>query len=52
MPVSPHGIFCATLFEEIAAETNRYISEKINEAMSLKKKIRFGSNGKTSQPKS
>jgi hypothetical protein len=30
------AIFSATLFEEIAAETNRYISEEINEAMPLK----------------
>jgi hypothetical protein len=43
MPVSPHThfstIFSATLFEEIASETNRYVSEKINEAMSLKKHL-------------
>jgi hypothetical protein len=30
------AIFSATLFEDIAAETNRYLSEKINDAMPLK----------------
>jgi hypothetical protein len=41
MPVSPCEFFwlffSATLFNEIAAETNRYVSEKINKAMPLKK---------------
>jgi hypothetical protein len=39
MPVSPcvffQLFFSATLFDEIAAETNRYVSEKINTAMPL-----------------
>jgi hypothetical protein len=30
------AIFSANLFEEIAAETNRYVSEKINGAVPLK----------------
>jgi hypothetical protein len=30
-------IFSATLFEEIAAETNRCVNKKINESMRLKK---------------
>jgi hypothetical protein len=29
--------FSETLLEEIAAETNRYVSKKINESMPLKK---------------
>jgi hypothetical protein len=41
MPVSPREFFrlffSASLFDEIAAETNRYVSEKINKAMPLKK---------------
>jgi hypothetical protein len=31
------NFFSLTLFDEIAAETNRYVSEKINKAMPLKK---------------
>jgi hypothetical protein len=41
MPVSAceffRQFFSATLFDEIAAETNRYVCEKINKAMPLKK---------------
>jgi hypothetical protein len=47
MPVSPCEFFwlffSATLFDEIAAETNRYLGKKINKAMPLKKhSIWFG----------
>jgi hypothetical protein len=45
MPVSPceffRLLFSATLFDEIAAETNRYVSEKINKAMPLKKHLNW-----------
>jgi hypothetical protein len=41
IPVSPCELFqlffSATLFDDIAAETNRYLSEKINKAMLLKR---------------
>jgi hypothetical protein len=41
MPIFPceffRLFFSATMFDEIAAETNRYVSEKINKAMPLKK---------------
>jgi hypothetical protein len=55
MPVSPceffRLFFSATLFDEIAAEPDRYVSEKINKPF-LWKNIQFGLGGKTSQPKS
>jgi hypothetical protein len=40
MPVSPNkfssAIFSALLLKEITAETNRHVSEKINQSMPLK----------------
>jgi hypothetical protein len=46
MPVFPceffRLFFSATLFDDIAAETNRYIREKINKAIPLKKTFDLG----------
>jgi hypothetical protein len=40
MPVSPNEFFLsATLFKEKAAGTDRYVNEKTNEAMPLKKHL-------------
>jgi hypothetical protein len=43
MPVSPNKsslvIFNGPLFKKITAETNRHVSEKINEAMPLKEHL-------------
>jgi hypothetical protein len=45
MPISPRELlllfFSATLFKEKAAETSRYVIEKMNEAMPFEKKKHF-----------